>query len=205
MAREHLSAPRYAVSVLAAAFVWAALGTAASAIPLKIEEPGVSLTLPEGFEEITDPGLPPDSSRLFVRRTAAHESPEAYLTISRLPTNGSPILWEPETGKERTTILGRYVEQLNNQNVAILISQVVSNDTVMIQQSARVPMTPHALLLDLKLHTNDNSEAEALMRQILQSMAQEAQTPAVEPPGWRNAVVYVLLAGILLIIAVGRR
>jgi hypothetical protein len=191
---------------LAAAFLFGLLVSFGHAIPLEIQETELTLTLPEGFEEVSGTNGQPEPSRLFVRRVASNEQPSAYLTIRRLPAYGAPDAWQTASNTEHMTVLGRYSESLNAQNVAIMLSETVTNDSAMIEQSARVPITAHTILLDLKLHTNDNSEAQALMRKIIQSMAMTTPSPpAQQVSGWMGALAYVALAVALLVVAIARR
>lgn len=178
----------------------------AEAIPVEISDTGVTLTLPEGFEEVALTNLPSDLSRIFVRRVASNEDSEACLMISRIPTNAPPDLLQTGITFEPADAIGRYSEQLNNQHVAIVMSQVITDNTIVVEQSARVPQSANTLLLDLKLRTNDDAATRELMRKIVESVAAtpppSASTDAV---GWQGALVYVGLAAVLLVIGIARR
>jgi hypothetical protein len=175
------------------------------AVPLEIKEPGFSLTLPDGFREVPGDGNSPEARRLFVRGTSDDGRSNSYLSISRFAADGEQAFW-PEGATNSTKIIGRYSERLNNQDVAVLVSQVISNDTVTIAQSATVPTDPGTLLLDLRTHTDDDKEAQALMRNIIQSLATQSQQE--EPPGiqgWRGAAICLAMVAIIFVVILARR
>ena len=69
---------------------------AAPAIPVQIQEHNLSLTLPEGFEEMAPLTNDPDVVRLFVRRASPADEPNTWLSIRRLPASAArPADWAP--------------------------------------------------------------------------------------------------------------
>jgi hypothetical protein len=181
------------------------LASFAGAVPLEITEPGFTLTLPEGFREIPGGANNPETSRLFVRGSADNAQSNTYLTISRLAADGGPGD-PPDSARQGMRIIGRYSERLNNHDVAVLVAQVTSNDTVAIAQSASVPVAPGTILLDLRTHSEDDQAAQALMRKIIQSLAtQSHQPPAAEIQGWRGALVCLGMVTIILVAILARR
>lgn len=176
----------------------------AGAIPLEIREPGFTMTLPEGFREV--PGSNTEARRFFMSGTASGGPSNASLTISRRAGDQAPDFRRDGNAGE-FKILGRYSERLNNQDVAVLVAQVSSNDAFAIEQSASVPIDPGILLLDLRTHTDDDKKAQAMMRKIIRSLVTQARQQADRPEiqGWRSALVCLTLVAIVFIVALARR
>ncbi len=176
----------------------------AGAIPLEVREPGFTLTLPEGFMEVT--GSNTESRRFFMSGSASDGQSNTSLTISRLSGNHAPGFRRDEQSDE-FKILGRYSERLNNQDVAVLVAQVSSNNTFAIEQSASVPIDPGILMLDLRTHTDDDKKAHAMMRKIIRSLVTQARQQADRPEiqGWRSALICLTLVAIVFIVALARR
>lgn len=188
------------------AMVGMCLSAAVSAAsPLEIEEPGFTLTLPEGFREMSADENSAEAKRLFVLETSDGKRSNAFLTVSRSIDHDHPELW-PEGERQDTKIIGRYSERLNNQDVEVLISQIGSNDSATLERSAYLPLTPNAVRLDLKSPAENDAEAAALLRRILQSVAAAKPAPAPEEPvNWRSALICLALAGLVFVVALAKR
>jgi hypothetical protein len=177
----------------------------AGAIPLEIREPGYTLTLPEGFREVLGNDNRPEARRFFVSGSSADGRSNTYLTIRRLTNDQEPES-RPEERAQEIKVLGRYSERLNNQDIAVLVAQVATNDTFAIEQSATVPIAPGTLLLDLRTHTEDDQKAQALMRNIIRSLATQAQqADRPEIQGLRGALVCLTMVAIIFVVAMARR
>ena len=181
------------------------LAPVAGAIPLELSEPGFTLTLPEGFKEVPGDGSSPETRRLFMRAASDGGSSNVSLSIRWFGDKEKQAFDAGNVG-EGAKIIGRYSERLNNQDIAVLVAQATSNDALSIQQSATVPLDRGAILFDLRTHTDDDKEAQALMRKLIQSLAvQSRQTEESGVQGWRRAIGFLIMGAIVLIVAVVRR
>ena len=177
------------------------LAATAGAIPLEIKESGFSLTVPDGFKEVSDASRSTDVTRLFVRED---EPSAASLTISRIPSNAAPALW-PETTSEMK-IVGRYSEQMNNMDVEVLLAQAGTNDDATLERSARLPLTPNAIRVDLKSRADNDAEARALMSKILHSVASAQAEPAPqETVNWQGTLICLAMAALMFVVVLARR
>jgi hypothetical protein len=178
----------------------------AVAIPIEVSEPGFSLTLPEGFREVTDASQTSDITRLFVLTPEDTGGGAAtWLTISRVKTN-RPAALEEAGDTNGMKVIGRYSERMNNLDVEVLVSQVHSNDAMSIEQSARLPLDPNAIQLDLKVHSDDDQKARETMRKIIQSVARTA--PPAQPPeasGWGAALLCLVMVAVVFVVILARR
>jgi hypothetical protein len=181
------------------------LAPVAGAIPLELNEPGFTLTLPEGFKEVPGDGSSAETRRLFMRTASPDGSSNVSLTI-RWFGDKEKQGFDEENAEEGAKIIGRYSERLNNQDIDVLVAQATSNDALSIHQSATVPLDRGAILFDLRTHTEDDKAAQALMRKLIQSLAvQSRQTEEIGVQGWRSAIAFLVMGALVLVVAVARR
>ena len=177
------------------------LAVTALAAPLEVREPGFNLTLPDGFREVSDASHSTEVTRLFVLKD---EPAQTSLTVSRISSNDTPALWPEATNEMK--IVGRYSERLNDLDVEVLISQSGTNDSATLERSARLPLTPSAIRLDLKSRAENDAEAQALMRKILQSVATAQPEPEPqEPVNWRGTLICLAMAALMFVVVMARR
>lgn len=176
-----------------------------SAIPVQIQEHNLSLTLPEGFEEMAPLTNDPDVVRLFVRRASPAEEPNTWLSIRRLPPSATKSNdWAPtNTGG---SLLGRYGERMRDLDVADLQTRLMTNDTVIIESQAPLPMGSVPLQLDIRSRAMEDLEMKKLMRTILASAAAQPEDRRDTSHNGSGAMFLCLVLGAaLIVIACGRR
>lgn len=177
----------------------------ATAIPIQVHEQDVSLTVPDGFEEMTPLTNDPEVVRLFVRRPAGTEAPDTWLSIRRGGSNVNAVTdWQP--GASGSQVLGRYSERPRDLDIAVLQTQAASNEAVIRQSQARLPSGDTPYRLDLRSRTMEDQEMKAIMRSVLASAARQQEGPP-KPSfnGWGAMFLCLTLGAALIVIAMGRR
>jgi hypothetical protein len=177
----------------------------APAIPVQIQEHNLSLTLPEGFEEMAPLTNDPDVVRLFVRRASPADEPNTWLAIRRVPAAGvTNADWAPAPAGR--PLLGRYGEQVPTLDVDALQATVLTNEAMLRERQARLSAGDVPLQLDIRSRALADREMKELMRTILASAAVQAEEPQ-EPSshGWGAMFLCLALGGALIVIACGRR
>lgn len=87
-----------------------------------------------------------------------------------------------------------------------MVSQAVTNDAMLQEQSARLPLDPDSIQRDLKPSTNEDSQAEDLRRQIRESInAEQSKSSADEIKGLRIALTYLVMAAVVVVVVFTRR
>jgi hypothetical protein len=175
----------------------------AYAIPHSVQEDSTTTSVFETLESESTLSTTQDVDRYF-DQTSPSSTPS--LTIPRpLATNESASLWTNDT-PPIFKVIGHYSERFNNMDVDGMVSQVVTNDTMLLEQTARIPLDPDTIQRDLELNTNDNSQAEELTRQIRESInAEQSKSSADEIKGLRIALTYLIMAAVVVVVIFTRR
>ena len=184
-----------------------ALGLApwsAPAIPVQIQEHNLSLTLPEGFEEMAPQTNEPDIVRLFVRRASPAEEPNTWLAIRRLPAAGATNAdWAPAADG---SLLGRYTEQLPLLDVDALQATVRTNEAMLRERQGHLSVRDVPLQLDIRSRDLADREMKELVRGIVASAAVQDEEPReTSSRGWGAMFLCLVLGAGLIVIACGRR
>jgi hypothetical protein len=179
-------------SILSALIVLFSIQTA---LPIPHEIPQQEPPLTE--EDVTDPDTFPSSTQ-DVDRFFNYSPPST--------SSNQPPLWREENKEQTFKVIGRYGERFNYMDVDRIVSQVISNDSMLQDQSARLPLDPDALQHDLGPGTNDVDPSLLLMRQIQESLKEEqSKSSAEEIQGLKLALSYLAMAAVIMVVIFARR
>lgn len=175
----------------------------ALAIPVKVGDGNIAVTVPEGFEEVQPLTNEADVVRLFAHRPSVAAEPDTWLTIRQAPAANGAV--ESSNAEADRGVLGRYSERLHGFDVAVLQDRLTTNETVYLQSRAQLPVGAATLLVDLKSRSMEDREMKDLMRAVLASAAARPAENENRFDDWGPLFLCLALAAALIIIAAARR
>lgn len=177
----------------------------AHAIPQSVQEHGATTNVFENLETNTLPSATQAVDHFFDFSSSPSTSAPS-LTLQRpLTTNELSSMWTAAS-PAFFKVIGHYSERFNNMDVDQMVSQAVTNDAMLQEQSARLPLDPDSIQRDLKPSTNEDSQAEDLRRQIRESInAEQSKSSADEIKGLRIALTYLVMAAVVVVVVFTRR
>jgi len=175
------------------------------AIPQEIRDGSISTNVPESIENDSSPAATTEIDNYFERNTTSTSSTDSSLSIQRSESTNTPPLWNEKTSTY-FKVIGRYSERFNNMDVDQIVSQVVTNDAMLQEQTALLRLDPDTLQRDLKPRTNDDDQAAQLMRIIRESLKEEqSKSSPEEIKGLWIAISYLVMAAIIIVVIFARR
>lgn len=204
MALNTHSVPGAVISML----LFLALTLPAPAIPLEIRD-SISHAIPAGFEAIPATNLHPEAlaSQVFKLQGSDDTTPPTWLSIRRVSTSGTNVMRDARIDpSDDFKVVGRFSERLYNLDIAILESELQTNDITLRRRSAQLPSGTDVFLLDLQSPSLKTNEMDAIMRHVVKAIAeQNSATPRSEVQGWKSAVVCLLMVAMVFVVAIARR
>ena len=177
------------------------------AIPTEAGNRKVTLPLPAGFQEVPVSNVAPDAlpGQLFLLRGSNAAAPSAWFSIRRLSDRPSnTVQWHSPASDLK--VVGRYSERMGNLDLDILDSESTTNNTLLRQRSIQFSLASDRFLLDLRSPTLQTNEMDAIMKQVVKTLAsQKNATTPEELEGWRNAIICLVMVAMIFVFAVARR
>ncbi|MEI6563735.1 MAG: hypothetical protein WCO42_05430 [bacterium] len=196
-------------TIIFAGFLACLLSLTAMAAPVEIKDKDYALMLPDDFTEVPITNRPTGggTARLFVKHDSTNDATPFWFSIRKMPGDTSPetlSLWRQEA--RETNVAEQYSEHFGNLDVDIFDAEVKTNDITIRQRQVQLPTERDLFLLDLHSPQAQTNEMDAVMRQIIKSIADQnaaAQRPEVE--GWRDAIICLAMVAMIIVVAIARR
>jgi len=197
---------RFVLVGLVSVSVWLTQAPALS-IPSAVET-NLSLSLPTGLTEMTDPdGQNALTRPMFVMQGSETDAAPNTLTLRTLPEGETKTVPTLLTGNEDDIrLIGRYPERLHHLDLDILDAELQTNTLSDPERLDRTPFRSDLFLLDLSKPTEKTNELEMIMRTVAKTIAdQDHATPSIDKQGVISAIMYLLMVVIIILVAIARR
>lgn len=146
----------------------------------------------------------PDVDHYFERGPVSNSTADLSPALQRTPSANESLLWNGNPEKS-FKVIGGYSERFRNMDVDEMVDDAVTNETMLREQIAQLPLDPDVIQNDLRTPTNDNQLAQ-LMHQIRKSLA-TTRSPAStgETKGLMLALTYLVMAAVIIVVIFARR
>jgi len=183
------------------------MDTPVSAIPLELET-NLTIALPAGFERVSSGSQTQDlTDDTFVMRNTNADFENTWLAIRRLPagqSNTPPVFLEENT--EDVHIISRCTERLFNLDLDILDSEMTTNEGSIRQRTVQIPLRTDLFLMDLTAPVKKTNEMDAIMRQVVKTIAEQNTTQAHRGiEGFGDALICLAMVALIILAVVAKR
>ena len=171
----------------------------AAALPVQVEEPEFSLTLPDGFAPSTN------AAGVYVRYDLGTATPGTWVTIEPAPGGTTNAAVEGDLPRSPAMeFLPPYRDKWRDVGLDIQSYRSATGDVRELVRSFEVPLRPAPVKVTLHSRTMADADMKKTVHAILESLEVRSPDENVGMPGWAKAVLYLVLGAVVVIIALAR-